>query len=360
MTQHPTPNDFDGSMSAKPSVALIGEGPTALAALQSLLRCCTVVGILRTVDNPAEDPVHKLAAETGIPMTSWKGPEQLEQFLTSIRPAAVVISSFNLILPPPILRLSRFINVHFSLLPRYRGRANINWAMINGEHLAGISVHLVEPGLDSGNIIFQSSTPIGTNDSVASVYERLNAIQQDELGPAVVRAIGGYAGVAQDHREATYGCGRVPDDGEIDWSKSTSSIDRLVRALAPPFPGAFTHIEMEQLIIARAAPVLDPPIYSGRVPGRIVGRSRAGGWVDVLTGDGVFRIFEVIASGSKSSCPATTFIRSTRQTLGLSRLDLLRRVLALEQQVRTLSSTPPKAVGSEEIADTVGDHSSEN
>lgn len=320
--------------SKKPDVVLIGEGPTAFAALQSLLKSCHVIGIVRTVSDPnADDPVYKLAAGAGASVTPWQGLDALAAFLTSIHPAAVVISSFNLILPPAILELSRFINVHYSLLPQYRGRANVNWALINGEQRVGISIHLVEPGLDSGSIIFQSSVPIGPDDSITSIYERLNAIQQQELGPAVVRAITGDPGVPQDDSGATYGCGRVPDDGEIKWSKSTLSIDRLVRALAPPFPGAFTHLETAQLIIARAAPVRNPPTYVGRVPGRVVGRSRADGWVDVLTGDGVLRIFEVIVSGAMSSSPAADFIRSTRQTLGLSRLQLLRRIIALEQRM---------------------------
>jgi methionyl-tRNA formyltransferase len=357
--QDPITTELDGSNSAKPKVALIAEGPTALTALQSLLVSCRVVGIFRTVSSPAEDPVHKLAAATGVTVMPWQGLESLVQFLTSVRPAAVIISSFGLIFPPRILVLSRFINVHYSILPHYRGRANVNWAIINGEHRVGISIHLVEPDLDSGNIIFHSSVPIGLEDTVASIYERLNEIQRQELGPAVVRTMAGYAGVPQDHREATYGCGRVPDDGEIEWSKSTASIDRLVRALAPPFPGAFTHLETEQLIIARAAPVPDPPSYAGRVPGRVVGRSRPDGWVDVLTGDGVLRIFEVVSSGSKS-CPASTFIRSTRQTLGLSRLHLLRRIIALEQRVNAQCTSTPEAAASEVTADAVANGSSAN
>lgn len=355
--QDPISSEFDDSKSTKPDVALIGEGPTAFAALQSLLGSCRVVGILRTVKNPADDPVHKIAFAAGIPVTPWQGLEELAHFVTSRRPAAVVISSFNLVLPSSILRLSRFINVHYSLLPQYRGRANVNWAIINGEHRVGISIHLVDPDLDSGNLLFQCSVPIGPEDSATSIYERLNAIQQRELGPAVVRAIAGFAGTPQNHGEATYGCGRVPDDGEIDWSQPTVSIDRLIRALAPPFPGAFTHLETDPLVIARAAPVPNPPIYAGRVPGRILRRSRAEGWVDVLTGDGVLRIFEVIPSGSQSVCGATSFIRSTRQTLGLSRLDLLRRIIALEQRFLGRCSTRSEIAGSEVIADAMADES---
>lgn len=113
-------------------------------------------------------------------------------------------------------------------------------------------------------------------------------------------------------------------------------IDRLIRRLTPPFPGAFTHLDAQRLIIAAASPRLDAPSYIGRVPGRIVGRSPAQGWVDVLTGDGVLRVFSVLTPNSERPCAAASVIRSTRATLGLSRLDLLRRIVALEDRLASL------------------------
>jgi methionyl-tRNA formyltransferase len=266
--------------------------------------------------------------------------EHLADIVAELRPAAVAISSFNRILPGSVLKLSQFVNVHYSLLPQYRGRANVNWSIINGEPAAGISIHLVVPDLDGGSLLFQQSVPISSDDTVTSIYNRLDAIQERELGAAVIRAVLGDRGIPQDRSLATYGCARVPDDGEIDWRKPTGPIDRLIRALAPPFPGAFTHLETQQLVIARAAPLSDAPVYVGRVPGRVVGLSRAEGWVDVLSGDGVLRIFEVIQPPSGSTIPAATLIRSTRITLGLSRLDLLRRIIALEERLGALSSRP--------------------
>jgi methionyl-tRNA formyltransferase len=248
-----------------------------------------------------------------------------------------VISSFNRILPKSILASSQFVNVHYSLLPKYRGRANVNWSIINGEPAAGISIHLVAPDLDGGNLLYQESIPIGPDDTATSIYDRLDKIQERELGAAVVRAVAKDHGVPQDRNQATYGCARVPNDGEIDWWRPTRTIDRLIRALAPPFPGAFTHLESQQLVITRAAPLSDAPVYTGRVPGRVVRISQTEGWVDVLSGDGILRIFDVIPSSSDSPTPAATVIRSTRATLGLSRLDLLRRIIALEERLALLS-----------------------
>lgn len=210
----------------------------------------------------------------------------------------------------------------------------MNWAIINNEIATGITIHLVSPALDGGNVLFQEAVPIMPDDTATGLYERLNAIQLRELGSAVVRAALGDPGNPQNPEEATFGCARVAADGEIDWTQTSPAIDRLIRALTPPFPGAFTHLEMEKLVITRASPRLNPPAYAGRIPGRIVGRSAAEGWVDVLTGDGVMRLFEVaVAPFTGPSCSAAAVIRSTRCSLGLSRLDLLRRITALEDRL---------------------------
>jgi methionyl-tRNA formyltransferase len=322
---------------ARASVLLLGDGPTALTALRSLIESCNVLGVLRAAADPAGDPVRICAARHGIAVWTLDNPRELAGLVARLRPEAVVISSFSRILPPGVLALSRFVNVHYSPLPRYRGRANVNWAIINGERAAAISIHLVAPGLDDGNLLLQEQVAIAPTDTARSLYERLNTIQERQLGPAVIRAVAGDPGSPQDHRQATYGCGRVSDDGEIDWSKSTAAIDRLIRALSAPFPGAFTHLERRRLVIARAEPRKDPRPYAGRLSGRVVDRSRSEGWVDVLTGDGILRLFEVIPDAA-AIAPAADIIRSTRTTLGLSRLDLLRYIDALEGRLAALEA----------------------
>ncbi|GMO46295.1 methionyl-tRNA formyltransferase [Bradyrhizobium sp. TM233] len=320
----------------QPDVVLLADGPTGFAALRSLAAHCRVVQIFRRPDQPDASALRAFANNRGIPVATMQDLNQLQKAIAELRPAAVVISSFDRIIPPQILALCRFVNVHYSLLPHYRGRANVNWAIINGETTAGISIHLVIPELDGGNLLFQQAIPIGANDTVTSLYERLNAIQERELGGVVVRAITGYQGTSQDTDDASYGCARVPEDGEIDWRQPTDTIDRLIRGLTPPFPGAFTHLDGQRLIITSASPRLDAPCYIGRVPGRIVGRSPSEGWVDVLTGDGVLRMFSVLPANSEQPCAAASVIGSTRATLGLSRLDLFRRIVALEDRLASL------------------------
>jgi methionyl-tRNA formyltransferase len=320
----------------QPDVVLLADGPTGFAALRSLAEQCRVVQIFRKPDQPEASALAAFAKAHGIPVAELQKLNQLRKTIAELCPAAVVISSFDRIIPPQILALCRFLNVHYSLLPHYRGRANVNWAVINGETTAGISIHVVVPELDGGNLLFQQAIQIGANDTVTSLYDRLNAIQERELGGVVVRAITGYQGTSQDTDHASYGCARVPEDGEIDWRQPTATIDRMIRGLTPPFPGAFTHLDGQQLIIVNASPRLDAPSYIGRIPGRIVGRSPSEGWVDVLTGDGVLRMFSVLYPMSERPCAAASVVGSTRATLGLSRLDLLRRIVSLEDRLASL------------------------
>jgi methionyl-tRNA formyltransferase len=347
---------------------LIGDGPTALTALRSLAASCRVIGVVRAAEIGGDDPVRIEAANRDVPVWTADGVSDLVNLVASLKPDAVVISSYNRILPNHLLALSEFINVHYSPLPRYRGRANVNWAIINGERAAGISIHRITPELDDGNILFQAQIPISSTDTAQTVYARLNEIQEAELGSAVLRALAGDPGRPQDGGSATYGCGRVPDDGEITWSASSASIDCLIRALAPPFPGAFTHVRTRKLFVI-SAKILEAPLrFEGRVPGRVVNRSSRGGWVDVLTGDGCLRLVTVAVEEGETLA-AADLIRSTRTTLGLSRLDLLcsigtltERISRLEAIVRSIDHQqdapqpiPPPGWSSDKLAQTTTD-----
>jgi methionyl-tRNA formyltransferase len=325
------------SDSITPRVLLVGCGPTALTALESLVERMEVVGLVRDLDplDPGNDPIRRRAAEVGVPVSSDISVRAIEQLVERLRPECVVVSSYNRVLPTRLLARTRFVNVHYALLPRYRGRANVNWAIINGESFTGISIHVLGPDLDGGNILFQEPVAIEPADTVSSLYGKLNAIQRKHLGDAVVRHLSGDNGQPQAAHEATYGCTRLPRDGEIDWAQPTRRIHDLIRALTPPYPGAFTYIEAVPLRIWRAEPVSDPPRYDGRIPGRVVRVSKPDGWVEVLTGDGVLRINEVQV-GEAPWCPAAEVLHSVKQTLGLHWIDLLDRLRALESSIAEL------------------------
>ncbi len=321
-------------------VLLLGMGPTALSAVESLMPRFQLLGLIRDARPPSEgtDPVVELAQSLRVPVFPDVSIEGVEQKVIQTSPDCVVVSSYDRILPGRVLRRCRFVNVHYAPLPEYRGRANVNWAIINGEAETAITVHIIAPGLDAGNILYQQRVPIGADDTVADLYVKLNEVQRDVLGETVDNYISGYEGIAQDESAATYGCTRVPDDGEINWAATTSQIYALVRALAPPYPGAHTYLEGRRISILRASPLSDAPRYVGRVPGRVVSRSRQNGYADVLTGDGVLRVYEVRTSDS-AAAPASTVIVSMRQTLGLRAADLLARIEVLESRLNRLGST---------------------
>ncbi len=314
------------------AVVLLGMGPTALSALESLAPKFRVAGLVRS-SSGGDDEVIERARTLDVPVYSDLSIEGIERAVIQSSPDCVVVSSYDRILPSRVLGRCRFVNVHYAALPKYRGRANVNWAIINSEPETAITIHVIAPGLDAGNILYQQRVPIGPDDTVGDLYTKLNEVQRQVLGEAVARYISGYEGEPQDEAAATYGCTRVPGDGEISWASSTKQIYALIRALAPPYPGAHTYLDTRRIAILRAAPLTNAPRYVGRVPGRVVGRSRRDGHVDVLTGDGVLRIHEVSADNSAAG-PAAEFIGSTKQTLGLRTADLLARIELLESRLK--------------------------
>jgi methionyl-tRNA formyltransferase len=321
-----------------PRVFLIGFGPTTETALRSLAACTKVVGILRDTLEP-NDSVITLAKDLAIPVFTSILPSDLCALAEESQANHIVISSYNRIIKGDLLERYPVINVHYSPLPRYRGRAPVNWAIINGEAFAAISIHLVDSGLDSGNILYQEKIPISPGDTVTDLYQRLNALQEQHLGQTVSRVAAGYMGMPQDQTMATYGCARLPQDGEIDWKDPATHIDRLIRALTSPFPGAFTYFAGQRLIIRQAEPVDDLRTYAGRVPGRVIQVCRGAGWVDILAGEGALRLFEVETRDGRI-CKAADVINSTRFTLGLTLSDLHDLYLNLADKITTLEDKP--------------------
>lgn len=315
-------------------VLQLGAGPTALSCLDALASRFQVVGLVRGSSGDLEraDETIDHARALGIPVFRDDSLEALEAYVQELTPDCVVVSSHARILPARFLARCRFVNVHYAPLPRYRGRANVNWAIINHESFAGITIHTISPGLDAGRILFQDVIKIQDDDDAASLYERLNAIQHARIADTILAHLQGYEGMPQDETQATYGCTRIPEDGEIDWSRPAGEIERLVRALVSPFPGAFTYYEGQRLTIWHAEAMAHPLCYEGRVEGRVIAVSRKEGTVDVLGGEGAVRLFRVQRDGREPE-HAARVISSVRGTLGLRTSDLLARLERLERLI---------------------------
>jgi methionyl-tRNA formyltransferase len=329
------------------TVLLVGKGPSARTALESLAEKFNVVGVIRNARprGGQEDEVKSRARELNVPVLTDTSMQGVERSIIEYSPDCTVISSYDRILKGPILDRSPFVNVHYALLPRYRGLAAVQWGIINGEPELGITIHVITKNLDAGNILYQERVPAARDSTAGDIYSKLNEIQRHILGATVKRYLTGYAGMPQDESAATYACARTAEDSEINWSDSTDRIYAQVRtfheALSIPYPEAYTYLETRRISIIRAAPVQNAPRYAGRVPGRVVGRSSVGGYVDVLSGDGVLRIHEVMTDDSVVH-PASAVIRSTQQTLGLRTADILARIDSLSRQLdRALASSEP-------------------
>jgi methionyl-tRNA formyltransferase len=308
-------------MSAEPRrrVLLIGRGATARSALEGLMPSFDVCALIRDGD----DDTTRRARELGVRVVGDISVQSVRDAITATDPDAVVVSSYDRILDPELIDGRPFVNVHYAPLPRGRGRATVNWAIINGDSSAAITIHHLVAALDAGGILYQATVPIERDSTVASLYEQLNEMQREHIAAATIAAIAREAGIPQDASRATYYCTRLPEDGEIDWTASAAEIGRLVRALQPPFPAAFTWLGLRQLHIDSAHEVEDAPIYEGRVAGRVVGVDRAAGTVDVLAGDGIVRL-DRVRLDEEAAIAAATAITSVKTTLGLRTSDLVR------------------------------------
>lgn len=253
-------------------------------------------------------PVKELALKYNIPVLQ---PEKIrdEAFINIIqklRPDIIVVIAYGKILPKAILDIppKGCINVHASLLPKYRGAAPINWAIINGEKETGITTMLMDEGMDTGDILLTERVEIQDNDTTDSVYEKLKDIGANLL----IKTISGLKKgtiqpIDQDDSHATYAPMLKKEDGRIDWAIKPEEIRNLIRGMYP-WPGAYTRWEGKQLKIFKAQVVSEERI--SEEPGAIIKTSTDG--IYVATGAGILLITE-LQPENKSKMSASEFIK---------------------------------------------------
>ncbi len=257
-----------------------------------------VVGVVTHVDHPSEvrwfRSVQELAESRGIPTISPEDPNvpDVLAWAKDRRPDIVFSFYYRNLLKRPLLKLGRLgaFNLHGSLLPKFRGRAPINWAIIEGALETGLTLHEMLEKPDAGAIVAQQAVPIGDNENAREVFDKVvPAVRPLLAGVLPLLREGSAPRRAQDPAEATYFGARKPEDGLIDWYSSARRIHNMVRALTEPYPGAFTFFEGKKLFIwkgtDRAAAVVEGS------PGTIFPASPLG--VPVATGSGTYTIHEV-------------------------------------------------------------------
>ena len=188
--------------------------------------------------------VEELAKKNGITVITPDDPnvEVIVAQVAECRPDYIFSFYYRQMLGAELLKTPTrgAFNVHGSLLPKYRGRVPVNWAIIHGETEAGVSLHRMEIKPDAGNLLAQQSVPILRNDTAFAVFQKLKCAAESMLMTTVPKMIGNeVTEVPLDLENGSYYSGRKPEDGRINWHLPAASIHNLVRAVAPPYPGAF-------------------------------------------------------------------------------------------------------------------------
>jgi methionyl-tRNA formyltransferase len=210
----------------------------------------------RAQENIWFDSVEKLARAHALPVIAPEnanGPAVVAQ-IRALEPDFLFSFYYRNMLGPELLALPRrgAYNMHGSLLPKYRGRVPVNWAVIMGERETGATLHQMVAKPDAGGIVDQEAVPIGPDDTAAEVFGKVTGAAERVLARALPGLIAGTARITpQDLSRGSYHGGRKPEDGRIDWAKSAREVHDLVRGVAPPYPGAFTRIGAATLRILR-------------------------------------------------------------------------------------------------------------
>jgi methionyl-tRNA formyltransferase len=282
-------------------IVFAGTPAFAAVSLDALLRARhDVMLVLTQPDRPAgrglkaqPSAVHRLARERGLAVlqpAALKEPAVL-QAVTTRAPEALVVAAYGRILPGTLLRAAPrgAINVHASLLPRWRGAAPIQRALLAGDTVTGATIMQMEESLDTGPILLQAQLPISAEDTSGALHDKLAALGAELLLRALAEA---PPARPQNEAEATYAARIDTSEAEIDWGRSAREIDRQVRAFNPA-PGARTRIDGVALKIWRARPEPATPAAPGTVC------AAAAGGIVVACGSGGLRILELQRAGGK-------------------------------------------------------------
>ena len=286
-------------MSAKPRILFFGYSEVGYSCLSLLLeRGDHVVALITHEDNPHEKIWFKTPAvaarEKGIPVftpESVNTPEWREK-IAALRPDLILSVYYRHMIGTKLLALPPLgaWNLHGSLLPKYRGRAPINWAVLHGEARIGMTLHRMVKSADAGAIVDQDGADIGPRDTAEQAFRKVLPCALRVLARQIDALLAGMATeTPQDEARASYFGGRKPEDGRIVWTQTSRQIFNVIRAVTDPYPGAFTEIGEARLMVWWAE--MDTPAAHA-----MAGRAAAAGAVlslvplVVATGDGAIEL----------------------------------------------------------------------
>lgn len=263
-------------------VVFLGNHTVGVHVLQALKETAEVVGVVAHPLDPEDgvryESVFDFAQEWGWNVIRGKGRDvDVTNFVSSARPDLLWITDYRYLISSELVKIAPLgaVNLHPSLLPAYRGRASINWAILNGETRLGLTAHFVNEGMDTGDIIEQLSYEIGDEQDVGDCLNLLYPM----YGRITLQVMSYFAsGIVprkqQDHSRATSFPRRRPEDGRIDWTLPARSIFNLVRAVARPYPGAFTNSANKTITVWKSKIVSEEK--TADLPGTVLAKSGPG------------------------------------------------------------------------------------
>ena len=279
-----------------PRILFFGYSEVGYECLSLLLeRRDNVIALITHEDNPHEKIWFKTPAvaarEKGMPVHTPEKvntPEWIAR-IAALRPDLILSVYYRNMISSKILALPRLgaFNMHGSLLPKYRGRAPINWAVLHGESRIGMTLHRMVKSADAGAIVDQEGVEIGPRDTAEQAFRKVLPCARRVLARQIDALLSGTAReTPQDDAQATYFGGRKPDDGRIHWAQTSAQIFNLIRAVTDPYPGAFTDVGGVRLMVWWAE--ADSPAAHGRrgAPGEILSVTP----LVIATGDGALEL----------------------------------------------------------------------
>lgn len=265
-----------------------------------------VVGVFTQPDRPAgrgkklmPSPVKVLAEEKGLPVFQPVSlrPQENQQLVADLHADVMVVVAYGLILPKAVLDMPRLgcINVHGSLLPRWRGAAPIQRSLWSGDAETGVTIMQMDVGLDTGDMLHKLSCPIDADDTSASLYDKLAELgPQGLLHTLQLLATGTAQPEVQDESLVTYAEKLSKEEARVDWTLSAAQLERCIRAFNP-WPMSYIIID-EQPVKIWQATVIDKP--ASAEPGTILEANRQG--IQVATGDGILNLISLQPAGKKA------------------------------------------------------------